>query len=164
VSNGAPNAMIGTLILTQGELAKELLRAAGTIAGPLPATEAIGLDWQDTFEESTEKVRAAILRLDAGQGVLVLTDMFGSTPTNVALRFAQTGRVEVVTGVNLPMLLRLGCTAHPPGTLLELARWIQAKGQRSIALGSEGPPNRKSSPQEPRCADSAVAMAEKADG
>jgi PTS system mannose-specific IIA component len=156
-------AMVGTLILTQGGLAQELLRAARTITGTLPATEALGLDWHDAFEESKEKVRLAIERLDDGNGVLVLTDMFGSTPTNVAMSFLPSGRMEIVSGVNLPMLLRLGCTTHPVEDLAELARWIQAKGQKSICLGTLAA--QRCGPQEPRREEQApVAMAEKAHG
>lgn len=134
--------MIGKLILTHGGLARELLSAAQVISGRLAGFEALSLDWNDTFEEARAKVRAAIERLDEGQGVLILTDMYGGTPSNVAVTFLQEGRVEVLTGVNLPMVLRLACQAEEPQELEEMARWLQGKGQRSLCLCSEMQPKR----------------------
>jgi PTS system mannose-specific IIA component len=156
--------MIGTLILTHGAVAQELLKAARTIAGPLPAIEALSLDWSDCGEGAKEKVKTAIARLDTGQGVLILTDMFGSTPTNVAMSFFEAGRVEVLSGVNLPMLLRLGCMPRPIESLPELAHWLQGKGQKSICLASDVVPlQKKCAPQESRRTEP-VALAEKVDG
>jgi PTS system mannose-specific IIA component len=130
--------MIGKLILTHGGLARELLAAAQVISGRLAGFEALSLDWNDTFEEAKAKVRAAIDRLEDGQGVLILTDMYGGTPSNVAVTFLQTGKVEVLTGVNLPMVLRLACQqTEEPTTLESMARWLQGKGQRSLCLVSE---------------------------
>lgn len=129
--------MIGKLILTHGGLARELVSAAQVISGRLNGFEALALDWNDTFEEARAKVRAAIERLDDGQGVLILTDMYGGTPSNVAVTFLEEGKVEVLTGVNLPMVLRLACQAEEPQVLSDMARWLQSKGQRSLCLGSE---------------------------
>jgi len=135
--------MIGKLILTHGGLARELLTAAQVISGRLNGFEALSLDWNDTFDEAKAKVRVAIERLDQGQGVLILTDMYGGTPNNVALTFLATGKVEVLAGVNLPMVLRLACQqSEEPQDLAEMARWLQGKGQRSLCLGSEMQPNR----------------------
>ncbi|HYU36223.1 MAG TPA: PTS sugar transporter subunit IIA [Thermoanaerobaculia bacterium] len=140
--------MIGKLILTHGGLARELLSAAQVISGRLNGFEALSLDWNDTFEEARAKVRAAIERLDEGQGVLILTDMYGGTPSNVAVTFLESGRVEVLTGVNLPMVLRLACQAEEPQNLGDMARWLQSKGQRSLCLVSEMQP-KKCGPLEP---------------
>jgi mannose PTS system EIIA component len=129
--------MIGTLILTHGGAAKELLAAAQKIAGPLPEFEALGLDWNEPLEELKADVHAAIERLDHGQGVLILTDMFGSTPCNVASTFLAEGRVEILSGVNLPMVMRLACQPRQEGSLKELARWLQAKTQKSVCLASD---------------------------
>jgi PTS system mannose-specific IIA component len=130
--------MIGKLILTHGGLARELLAAAQIISGRLSGFEALSLDWNDTFEEAKAKVRAAVDRLEDGEGVLILTDMYGGTPSNVAVTFLQPGKVEVLTGVNLPMVLRLACQQTEEPTNLEgMARWLQAKGQRSLCLVSE---------------------------
>lgn len=134
--------MIGKLILTHGGLARELLSAAQVISGRLNGFEALSLDWNDTFDEARAKVRAAIERLDDGHGVLILTDMYGGTPSNVAVTFLQAGKVEILTGVNLPMVLRLACQMEEPDTLDAMARWLQTKGQRSLCLVSEMQPKR----------------------
>jgi len=130
--------MIGRLILTHGGLARELLAAANVIAGRLDGFEALSLDWSDGFDEARAKVAAAVERLDQGQGVLILTDMYGGTPCNIAMTFFQAGKVEVLTGVNLPMVLRLACQAEAEVTdVAELARWLQAKGQKSVCRAGD---------------------------
>jgi PTS system mannose-specific IIA component len=130
--------MIGRLILSHGGLARELLAAANVISGHLASFEALSLDWSDPFEEGRAQVAAALERLDQGQGVLILTDMYGGTPCNIAMTFYQPGRVEVVTGVNLPMVVRLACQAGgEEGTVSDLARAVQAKGQKSICLAGD---------------------------
>jgi PTS system mannose-specific IIA component len=130
--------MIGKLILTHGGLARELLAAASVISGSLNGFEALSLDWSDGFDEARSKVAAALEHLDQGQGVLILTDMYGGTPCNIAMTFFQAGRVEVRTGVNLPMVLRLACqTGGDRGTVSDLAHWLQDKGQRSVCLAGE---------------------------
>lgn len=129
--------MIGRLILTQGGLARELLSAAQTISGEMAGFEALSLDWHEPVEEAKEKVRAALTRLDQGEGVLILTDMYGGTPTNVALSFLEAGKVEVLTGVNLPMVVRLTCPGLEGLGVAELGRMLQTKGQRSVCLASD---------------------------
>jgi mannose PTS system EIIA component len=136
--------MIGKLILTHGGLARELLQAASVISGRLTGFEALSLDWTDGFDEARAKVAAALERLDQGQGVLVLTDMYGGTPCNIAMTFFQTGKVEVLTGVNLPMVLRLACqTGGEEGSVSELAHWLENKGQKSVFLAGDLVQNRK---------------------
>lgn len=129
--------MIGKLILTHGGLARELLSAAQTISGRLSGFEAISLDWNDGLEEAKAQIAAALARLDDGQGVLILTDMYGGTPCNVATVFHQPGKVEILTGVNLPMVLRLACQSTDNGNLSDVAHWLQAKAQRSLCLVSD---------------------------
>jgi len=124
--------MIGVLIVTHGGLASELLSAAEMITGGLNGFEALSLRWTEGFDEARTQISAAIERLDQGAGVVVLTDMFGDTPTNAALSLARPGFAEVITGVNLPMVVRLGCLATQEMKLSELARWLQAKGRRAI--------------------------------
>jgi PTS system mannose-specific IIA component len=124
--------MIGVLIVTHGGLASELLSAAEMITGGLNGFEALSLRWTEGFDEARTQIAGAIERLDQGAGVVVLTDMFGDTPTNAALSLARPGFAEVITGVNLPMVVRLGCLATQEMKLAELARWLQAKGRRSI--------------------------------
>jgi PTS system mannose-specific IIA component len=145
--------MIGKLILTHGGLARELVAAAQVISGRLNGFEALSLDWNDSFDEARAKVRAAIDRLDDGQGVLILTDMYGGTPSNVAVTFLEVGKVEVLTGVNLPMVLRLACQAEEPQILNDMARWLQSKGQRSLCLVSEMQPKKCLAPECTPCPD-----------
>jgi PTS system mannose-specific IIA component len=98
--------------------------------------EAISMDWNDPADEATARIRAAISRLDRGSGVLVLTDMFGGTPTNLALAFLQPGKVEIVTGVNLPMLLKFaGLRGNL--TLADAAVSIAAQARESIQVASQ---------------------------
>lgn len=127
--------MIGVVVVTQGRLADELLSAAETITGSLAHFRAVSLEWDGGIDEAVRRIGVAVRELDRGDGVLVLTDMFGSTPSNAALAVARSGGVEVVTGVNLPMVLRLGCAADLPPTLAEAARWLEQKGKRSICRG-----------------------------
>jgi len=129
--------MIGKLILTHGGLARELLSAAQTISGRLSSFEAVSLDWNDGPDEAKAQVRAAIRRLDQGEGVLILTDMYGGTPCNVASTFCQPGKVEVLTGVNLPMVLRLACQSSEDGDLSTVAKGLLAKAHRSLCLVSD---------------------------
>lgn len=126
--------MIGVLIVTHGALADELLAAARIIAAEeLPRFRALSLDWQVGLEEARRRISDAVTALDEGDGVIVLTDMFGDTPSNAAFSLVREGRLEVVTGVNLPMVVRLGCAGAPVLSLHDLARAIELKGRRSIA-------------------------------
>ena len=136
--------MIGKLILTHGGLARELLAAANVISGHPDGFEALSLDWSEGFDDARAKVAAALARLDSGEGVLILTDMYGGTPCNIAMTFFQGGKVEVLTGVNLPMVLRLACQAEADETsVTDLARALQTKGQKSVCLAGDLVNNRK---------------------
>jgi len=129
--------MVGTLILSHGGLADELLKAGGTIAGGLEGFEAVSLDWGESFEQAQTKIRSSLGRLDEGDGVLILTDMFGGTPCNIALTFLEPGKVEIVTGVNLPMVVRLGCLGCREKPLAEVARWLRDKTRGSICVATD---------------------------
>lgn len=131
--------MVGVLILTHGELGPELLKAARVISGRLESFEALPLDWNDGFDEARRKVEAALDGLDRGRGVLVLTDILGGTPFNVAMALRDPGRIEIVSGVNLPMVVRLGCLLNEEMPLLELTRWIRDKGKASICCSNDLP-------------------------
>lgn len=124
--------MIGVLVVTHGPLAEELLRAAERINEPRPGLRALSLDWSAGLEASTERIREEIARLDTGKGVLLLTDMFGDTPSNAARACCEPDRVEMISGVNLPMVVRLSCTLTEHATLQEVAEALEAKGKRSI--------------------------------
>ena len=125
--------MASVLILSHGPLAQELLTAASTINGEVADdVAALCLDWDDEPEEAMGKTRQACEGLGGNGGVLILTDMFGGTPHNIARRLAEPGRVEVVTGVNLPMVLRLCCRSRDERSLGDLTDWITDKGKTSI--------------------------------
>jgi PTS system mannose-specific IIA component len=127
--------MVQVLILSHGALAHALVETAERIVGELEDVQALSLDWEEPRESLLARLAQVISSLDRGDGVLILTDLFGDTPSNLALGLIASGRVEVVTGVNLPMVLRLACQGTRPQSLEELARWIQAKGRQGIRVG-----------------------------
>jgi PTS system mannose-specific IIA component len=129
--------MIGALIVTHGGLAEEFLRAARTIEPGLEGVVALGLDWNADPEEAQGLVRNAISKVDQGNGVLILTDMFGGTPSNLAMPHLAEGKVEIVSGVNLPMVVKLASKDQNALSLHELARRLREKGRRSIEVASE---------------------------
>ena len=94
--------MIGILLVTHGRLAEELRAAALTIQPGLERIVAVALEWSETGEDAREKIRRGLEQADEGDGAIILTDMFGGTPTNLTLPFLRKDRVEIVTGVNLP--------------------------------------------------------------
>lgn len=127
--------MVSVLILTHGCLARELLGAARRIAGDLSGFEALCLDWDEPPEAAQARTQAVVSKLDQGAGVLILTDVFGGTPHNVARWLCGSRRAIVVSGVNLPMVLRLGCSKTSKDRPLdELAECIAARGRASIQL------------------------------
>ena len=128
--------MIGVLITTHGNVGNELIRAAELIKGHLKRVTHISIDHSKSAEEQKKEIGLAIKKLDQGQGVLILTDLFGGTPSNLSLSFLKAGRVEVVTGVNLPMLLKLRDMKEDMG-LAEFAKFIQDYGKNNISLASE---------------------------
>jgi PTS system mannose-specific IIA component len=142
--------VIGVLIVTHGGLANELLAAARVIAGDLPNFRALSLDWSEGLEQARTRISAELSALETGEGVLILTDMFGDTPSNAALSLRDDGRIEVISGVNLPMVVRLGCSRASAAPVGEVARWLEIKGRRSIAraAGASSAPDR-----EPECGD-----------
>ena len=128
--------MIGGVIVTHGNLAVELLSAAETIVGDIQHIQAISIGWHDELELARESIGKAIELVDTGAGVLVLTDMFGGTPTNIVCTFLGSAPIEVVTGVNLPMVIKLA-DQQPDETLPIIARRVREQGQKNIYLASE---------------------------
>lgn len=126
----------GLLIVSHGRLAEELVNATRTIVGTFDALEAVSIGWNDDPTEVRVRIEEAIRRLDQGNGVLVLTDMFGGTPTNLALSFLEQGRVEVVTGVNLPMLMKF-TNLREEAPFAETVRKIAEQGRDAIQVASE---------------------------
>jgi PTS system mannose-specific IIA component len=129
--------VIGGLIVTHGRLAHELLSAATTIEGDLERVEAVALDWNDTVDEAREKIRHALERIADNSGVIIFTDMFGGTPSNISLSFLEQDKVEIVTGVNLPMIVKFGSLRDGDRTLADLAHLIREKGSKAIRVASD---------------------------
>jgi PTS system mannose-specific IIA component len=127
---------IGVLIVSHYGLGEEFLQALRLIVPQSPAFQAVGIEPSQGVEEMRSAIAEGLRKVDQGHGVLVLTDMFGGTPSNIALSFLEEHRVEVVTGVNLPMLIKLA-TLKEDKPLDELARFIKEYGRRNISVASE---------------------------
>ena len=127
--------MIGGLIVTHGRLAIELLNAAEMIVGEIHHITAVSLGWHDDVAMATSMIEKAMDRVKTPDGVLILTDMFGGTPTNIASTFLDHGKVEVVTGVNLPMLMKLA-QMEEGQTLESAANLVREQGQSNIYIAS----------------------------
>jgi PTS system mannose-specific IIA component len=128
--------MIGVVVVTHGQLATELLNAAEMIVGELPRFAAVSIGWHDDVNDAREEIVKAIDRVRAEDGVLLLTDMFGGTPSNLAMTFLEKDRLEVVTGVNLPMLIKLAGLGRS-ADLLAVARQLRDDGRNAIWLASD---------------------------
>jgi PTS system mannose-specific IIA component len=128
--------MIGVVVVTHGQLAVELLNAAETIVGDLPRFTAVSMGWHEDTEGAREQIERAIARVQEGDGVLILTDMFGGTPSNLAMTFLGHHDVEVITGVNLPMLITIAGFRQPEN-LLTAAREMREHGRNAIWVASD---------------------------
>ena len=128
--------MIGALIVTHGNLAHELLNAARQIEADVRGMEAVPLEWNDTVDEAREKIREALERI-GDRGVIIFTDMFGGTPSNISLSFLEIGRVEIVTGVNLPMIVKFAMMKEEAKDVATLAHLIVEKGSKAIRVASD---------------------------
>ena len=129
--------MIGALIVTHGNLANELLNAARKIEETDVVIEALPLEWTDTVDEAREKIRLALERIGTDNGVIIFTDMFGGTPSNISLSFLEKDRVEIITGVNLPMIVKFATLLQDGKDLTALAHTISEKGSKAIRVASE---------------------------
>lgn len=128
---------VAGVIVTHGHLAGELLAAAEMIVGPISHVAAVSIGWHDDVDAARDEVQRAISRVTQGVGgVLLMTDMFGGTPTNIASMFLEAGVVEVVTGVNLPMVIKLA-TQSGNSSLAELGRQICDLGRQGIYVASD---------------------------
>jgi len=129
--------MIGVVIVTHCRLAEELIAATKLVVGEeLKQFQPVSIGPTEGTEDIREKIIEAIRKVDEGQGVLILTDMYGGTPSNISLSFLEEKKIEVITGVNLPMLLKLA-THHNDMDIEKLAVFITDYGQRNINLASE---------------------------
>ncbi len=128
--------MIGALVVSHGHLAQELLAAAEMIVGEISHIQAVSLGWHDDVNDARKEIEKHIGEVDNGSGVLILTDMFGGTPSNIAFSFHEPGKIEVVTGANLPMIVRVA--SQKEGDTLEIvARTVFEQGRSSISMASD---------------------------
>jgi mannose PTS system EIIA component len=135
-SKTEPRKTIGGVIVTHGHLASEFIAAAEMIVGPMPHVTPASIDWHDDIDVARAELERAIARVSQGQGVLLLTDMFGGAPTDIASMFLDNEHIEVVTGVNLPMILKLANQSENE-SLSEVARRVRDAGTEGIHLAGE---------------------------
>ena len=127
---------IGGVIVSHGRLANELVAAAEQVVGDIPHIAAVSIGWHDDVEAARAEVERAIKTVSSGQGVLLLTDMFGGTPTNISAMFIKQDEVEVVTGVNLPMVIKLASQSEDI-SLKDMASEVEGQGKESIYRAGE---------------------------
>ena len=127
--------MIGGIIVSHGKLAEELLNALTIILGETVNIEAISIGWYDDVEASKKKINQSLKRVDQKNGVLIFTDMFGGTPSNLSFSFLKDNQVEIITGVNLPMLIKFA-SLQRSNNLREVAKKVVEQGQKNIHLAS----------------------------
>ena len=128
--------MVGIVIVTHSGLGEALIGTAEAILEePLKSAAAVSVDLTQSADKLRKKIKAGIKSVDQGKGVIILTDMFGGTPSNLSLSFLEEGRIEVLTGVNLPVVIR-AAKMQEKKSLGELAEALQGYGQKSISLAS----------------------------
>ncbi len=128
--------MLGLLVVTHGDVAKELVDSVRKIVGRIKNLDAVSIDWNDDVDEATRRIEEARERVDRGKGVLLLTDMFGGTPTNLALSMLEPGKLEIVTGVNLPMLIKFA-NLDEKLSLPDAAMGIADEAREAIHVASQ---------------------------
>ena len=129
--------MIGILVVTHSSLAYEFVKAAEMIIGPAEQVQAVSIDRSVGIETVQHHMREVLDDVGRdGDGIIILTDMFGGTPTNVSAEFLQAGQVEIITGVNLPMLLK-SISARVGKTVAELAVLLKDYGQKAVMRPAE---------------------------
>lgn len=128
--------MIGLVLVAHGRLADEFVTAMVHVVGPQERIAAIAIGADDDMEDQRANIAAAIEQVDDGQGVIVLTDLFGGTPSNLAISLMRRGRVEVIAGMNLPMLIRLG-SARKAMKVVEAVAAAREAGRKYISVASE---------------------------
>jgi mannose PTS system EIIA component len=128
--------MIGLVLVTHGRLASEFVTAMEHVVGPQERVEAIAIGPEDDMEARRADIATAIAKVDDGKGVIVLTDLFGGTPSNLAISLLERGRVEVIAGINLPMLIRLA-SARKTMKVVDAVIAAREAGRKYIAVASE---------------------------
>jgi PTS system mannose-specific IIA component len=127
--------MIGGIIVSHGKLAEELLNALTIILGEAPNIEAISIGWYDDLEDSKKKINQSLKKVDQKNGVVIFTDMFGGTPSNLSFSFLKDNQVEIITGVNLPMLIKF-VSLQRSNSLQDVAKKVLEQGRKNIHLAS----------------------------
>jgi PTS system mannose-specific IIA component len=122
---------VGGVLVSHGHLANELLAAAETVIGNLSHIVAVSIGWHDDVDAAKDEIARAIKSVSQGNGVLLMTDMFGGTPTNISAMFLEEGKVEIITGVNLPMVIKFA-TQSEDAALSDLAKEVEHQGKQSI--------------------------------
>ena len=127
--------MIGVVVVTHGQLATELVNAAEAIVGDLPNFFAVSIGWHEDVQDARDDIAAAIARVQQPAGVLIVTDMFGGTPANLGITFLEPDKIEVLTGVNLPMLIKLA-SVRDEEPLTDAVSHAQEAGRKYINIAS----------------------------
>ena len=127
--------MIGGIIVSHGKLAEEILNTLTIILGETVNIEAISIGWYDDVEASKKKINESLNKVDQKNGVLIFTDMFGGTPSNLSFSFLKDNQVEIITGVNLPMLIKFA-SLQRSNSLQEVAKKVVEQGKKNIHLAS----------------------------
>ena len=134
--NGLTTQMIGLVLVTHGRLADEFVTAMEHVVGPQKQVRTVAIGPDDDMEARRADIRSAIVEVDSGRGVIVLTDLFGGTPSNLAISLMERGRIEVIAGINLPMLIRLESARRKMGVAAAVAAAREA-GRKYISVASE---------------------------
>ncbi len=127
--------MIGGVIVSHGKLAEEILNALTIIIGEAVNIEAISIGWYDDVEESKKKINESLKNVDQKNGVVIFTDMFGGTASNLSFSFLKNDQVEIITGVNLPMLIKF-VSLQRSNNLKEVVKKVVEQGKKNIHLAS----------------------------
>lgn len=128
--------MIGLVVVTHARIGQELLRAAEIIVGGIEQAQAVSIEPSDQADSIRETIEAAVKQVACDEGLVIMTDMFGGTPSNLSLSFLEENRVEVLTGVNLPMLIKFS-TERNRRTLADLARLLRDRSREGILVAGE---------------------------
>ena len=128
--------MVGIVIVTHGRLAEEFVRVASDIVGQAKGVLSVCIDRGEAVDEARKEIEKAVKEVDEGAGILIFTDMFGGTPSNLSLSFLEEGKIDVICGVNLPMLIK-AFMSREGKNLRELASFIREYGEKSVSLASE---------------------------
>lgn len=128
--------MVGAVIITHAKIGEAVIKAMESIAGGIEKVKTVSVEGPDALEEVRSKLVEAVREVDSGAGVIIFTDMFGGTPTNIALSVLEEDRVEILTGVNLPVMLKFENYKREK-TLTDLAHYLKDYGQKSIVLAGD---------------------------